>query len=264
MRLDSTGYTIGFAGAVCLVCSVFVAGAAVALKDKQEANKLLDKQKKVLSVSGLVEDGNNNGSVDDEVGDLEIPTIQGYFTDGTIQADMVAMNADADCSGEDPAVYDMRKRAKDPATSFSPDENGAKVNTMANCAVVYQVTTTDGAKRVILPIQGPGLWSTLYGFIAVADDGDTVQGIVFYEHGETPGLGGEVDNPSWRAGWVGRKVYENGEVAISVKKGKAGDAASDPHQVDGLSGATITGNGVTKTVEFWLGDQGFGPYLKSL
>ena len=118
---------------------------------------------------------------------------------------------------------------------------------------------------LILPIEGKGLWSTLYGFIALAPDTTTIQGITFYEHGETPGLGGEVDNPTWKALWVGRRAYDDDwQPAIEVMKGFAGPAAEDPNRVDGLSGSTLTARGVTNLVQFWLGENGFDPFLERL
>ena len=129
-------------------------------------------------------------------------------------------------------------------------------------ALVYEVLKDGQVDEIILPIEGKGLWSVLYGYIALAPDGNSVRGITFYEHGETPGLGGEVDNPRWKALWPGRKVYdERGRVQIMVKKGPAGPAESDPHHVDGLSGATLTSRGVTNMLRFWLGEQGFGTFL---
>jgi Na+-transporting NADH:ubiquinone oxidoreductase subunit C len=122
---------------------------------------------------------------------------------------------------------------------------------------------TGGAvEMLILPIEGKGLWSTLYGFIALAPDATTIEGITFYEHGETPGLGGEIDNPSWKALWPGRRAFnDRGETAIEVIKGQAGPPAEDPYRVDGLSGATLTGRGVSHLVRFWLSEDGFGPFL---
>jgi Na+-transporting NADH:ubiquinone oxidoreductase subunit C len=126
------------------------------------------------------------------------------------------------------------------------------------------VVEGDELKAIILPIEGKGLWSTLYGYLALAPDANTVVGITFYDHGETPGLGGEVDNPRWQALWPNRKAYDaRGNAALRVKKGRAGPPEEDPHQVDGLSGATITSRGVTALIQFWLGDDGFGPYLAS-
>ena len=115
----------------------------------------------------------------------------------------------------------------------------------------------------VIPIEGYGLWSTLYGFLAIGRDGNTIRGLTFYQHGETPGLGGEVDNPKWKALWPGRSAYDDaGNPAIRVVKGNAGNAQETPHQVDGLSGATITSNGVSTMLEFWLGEQGFRKYLQ--
>ena len=117
-------------------------------------------------------------------------------------------------------------------------------------------------RMLILPIEGKGLWSTMYGFIALAPDTTTIKGLTFYEHGETPGLGGEVDNPSWKALWKGRQAYD-GEwnPEIEVIKGAAGPPEEDPFRVDGLSGATLTCRGVSSTVQFWLSDDGFKPFL---
>ena len=113
--------------------------------------------------------------------------------------------------------------------------------------------------KVALPIEGKGLWSTLYGFLVLGSDGATIRGITFYQHGETPGLGGEIDNLDWKALWDGRQAFDaDGRPVIEVVKGKA----SGPTEVDGLSGATLTSRGVTNLVRFWLGDNGFGPYLE--
>jgi Na+-transporting NADH:ubiquinone oxidoreductase subunit C len=105
----------------------------------------------------------------------------------------------------------------------------------------------------------------MYGFLALDKDLATIRGLSFYKHGETPGLGGEVDNPVWKAKWPGRLAFgEAGTPDIHVIKGAAGPVESDPHRVDGLSGATITSNGVTHLLRFWLGENGFGPYLSKL
>jgi len=252
----NTTYTIGFAALICVVCSIFVSNAAVALKDKQAANKVLDRQKKVLVVAGLMEDGEA----------LEPAAIQARF-DKDIVARIVDMRTGDYSSDVDAATYDQRKATKDPEQTSPVDANKAKVSQLENYATVYEVADQAGQlKMVILPIRGPGLWSTLWGYIAVAKDGNTIEGITFYEHGETPGLGGEVDNRSWKAQWPGRKIYDGTfeNVEIHVRKGKAGAVDVAPYEVDGLSGATITSNGVTNTLRFWLGDDAFGPFLNTL
>ena len=92
---------------------------------------------------------------------------------------------------------------------------------------------------------------------------NTIKGITYYKHGETPGLGGEVDNQNWKDKWPGRKAFDaSGKVVIALIKGSAGSAEENPHQVDGLSGATLTSRGVTNMLDFWLSDMGYGPYLE--
>src|SRR5262249_21974321 len=145
--------------------------------------------------------------------------------------------------GIEAAGFDQRKAQKDPAQSHEAPPNQAKVLRVPNNALVYNVLKNGQVDTIILPIEGYGLWSTLYGFLALDKDGNTVKGITFYQHGETPGLGGEVDNPKWKALWPGRKVYgPDGKPQLGVVKGQAGPAKDDPFRVDGLSGATITSN----------------------
>lgn len=249
----STKYIIGFAGAVCLVCSVIVSSAAVALKDRQEVNKVLDRQKKVLSVAGLLEGK-----------DLTPEQIQATFNQ-RIQARVVDLKTGAYVEGVNAADFDQRKATKDPATSAVAPANAGKIPRVPKQALIYQLIAEDGSKKIellILPITGKGLWSTLYGFLALAPDTNTIKGITFYEHGETPGLGGEIENKTWTDKWVGRKAFKaDWTPAIDVLKSAAGTVEADPHHVDGLSGATLTCRGVGGLVQFWLGEHGFSAYL---
>jgi Na+-transporting NADH:ubiquinone oxidoreductase subunit C len=250
----STGYIIAFATAVCFVCALVVATSAVGLKERQEANLLVDRQKKVLGVAGLLREGE---SISNE-------EVQQLFA-AEIVSRVVNLET-GDYSDEvDPSVYDQRAASKDPDKSYPVPQNDAKIRRIPKLALIYQVMSGGEVKLVILPVEGKGLWSTLYGYLALLPDTTTVEGITFYEHGETPGLGGEVDNPRWKKLWKGRLAFDDKwEPAIRVKKGAAGPPDTDPHQVDGLSGATITSRGVSSLVRFWLGDQGFGPYLEQL
>jgi len=103
----------------------------------------------------------------------------------------------------------------------------------------------------------------MYAFVAIDKDGKTVKRIQYYDQGETPGLGGEVLNPLWTAKWEGKQLFNaNGDVAIRVVKGGGQDKT--PSGIDGLSGATLTGQGVENTFQFWIGENGFGPFLKKL
>ena len=130
-------------------------------------------------------------------------------------------------------------------------------------APVYLVRDGERLEQVILPIEGAGLWATMYGFLAVENDGKTARGLQFYEHGETPGLGDAVDKPAWRAQWKGKRLYDDdGAPLIEVVKGPA--PKDSDYQIDGLAGATLTGRGVSEFVRHWIGDEGYGPYLKEL
>ena len=147
------------------------------------------------------------------------------------------------------------------------EQDIASIRRRADYSTVYVVENTDGSiKTLILPIHGYGLWSTLYGFMALESDLQTVVGLGFYQHAETRGLGGEVDNPNWKAQWQGKVVYdESGDVDISVIKGSVDpNSPKAEHQIDGLAGATLTSRGVESLVRFWLGEDGFGPFLDHL
>ena len=248
----SVRQTIIFAAAVCAVCSVLVSSAAVLLKDRQDTNKVLDQRKKVLLVAGLMTKDDNYPA--ERVNDLFTQNLETRIVD--LETGEYVTDIDVDS-------FDQRKASKDPSRSESAPANAAKVRRVPNHAKVFLKMDGNDLDSVVIPIEGMGLWSTLYGYLALDGDTRTVDGLIFYEHGETPGLGGEVDNDRWKALWPGRKALdENFEPALRVIKGRAGTPQADPYQVDGLSGATITSNGVTNLLHFWLGQQGFGPYLE--
>ena len=170
---------------------------------------------------------------------------------------------------EKPDSYDQLKAAKDPERSerLSGEEDIAGIKSQADVAEVFLARNDDGElSRIILPVRGYGLWSTLYGFMALEADGKTIAGLGFYQHGETPGLGGEVDNPKWKALWEGKKLYdEDGDIAIEVVKGSVDRGTPNAeNKVDGLAGATLTSKGVSNLVRFWVGEKGFGPYLERM
>ncbi|MDG2720341.1 Na(+)-translocating NADH-quinone reductase subunit C, partial [Vibrio alginolyticus] len=233
-----------------LVCSIIVSTAAVGLRDKQKANAVLDKQSKIVEVAGIEANGK------------KVPELYAEYIEPRLVDFATGEFVEEAADGSKAANYDQRKAAKDNATSIklTAEQDKAKIIRRANTGIVYLVKNGDDVSKVIIPVHGNGLWSMMYAFVAVETDGNTVSGITYYEQGETPGLGGEVENPSWRAQWVGKKLFdENHKPAIKVVKG--GAPAGSEHGVDGLSGATLTGNGVQGTFDFWLGDMGFGPFL---
>ena len=248
MPADNPVKTVIVAVGLCLLCSMIVSAAAVALKPVQEQNKVLDKKRNILEVAGLYKPGINIASA---------------FED--IEARVVDMKTGKFSEAVDAGTYDQRAAAKDPAQSIKLDNDPASIGRQAKLASVYLIRDDAGAiEKIILPVHGYGLWSTLYGFVALKADGNEVSGFQFYDHAETPGLGAEVDNPNWKALWPGKKIYgENGEVKITVAKGVPSAAMAD-HHIDSLAGASLTARGVDNLVRFWMGDQGFKLFLDNL
>lgn len=252
-RNYSTRYTILFAAGVCIFWSILVSTAAVTLKDRQEANKQFDKQRNILLATGIMKPD----------ADLTRKQIVDRFNE-RIRAFVVDMKSGRVADDVDPNSFDQRFAASDNKQSSAAPENPAKVARVPNNGLVYHVMTDGEIEAVVIPVKGMGLWSTLYGYLALDKDTTTIRGVAFYEHAETPGLGGEVENPKWTALWKGRKAYDaEFKPAFSLIKGQAGSVEEDPHHVDALTGATLTSNGVTHLIKFWLGDAGYGPYLKN-
>ncbi|TBU97730.1 Na(+)-translocating NADH-quinone reductase subunit C [Stutzerimonas kirkiae] len=252
---ETTTRTLVVALLICLVCSVLVAGAAVALKPIQQANRLLDKQRSILAIAGLSQPGMSG----DEIRALY---------DKRIVARVVDLRTGQFSDEQDPETFDPLAAAKDSRLSSAlPDaQDIASINRREHYSTVYLIEREGQLDTLILPVRGYGLWSTMYGFMALKGDLNTVTGFGFYQHGETPGMGGEVDNPRWVAQWPGKKVFdEQQQVAVRVVKGGVNPQSPDAiHQVDALAGATLTSNGVTHLLEFWLGENGFGPFITNL
>ncbi|QOR39309.1 Na(+)-translocating NADH-quinone reductase subunit C [Billgrantia diversa] len=235
--------TVAFA--LCIVCSVIVSTAAVALRSKQQLNQELDRKTNILSVANLYEPGMDVEEAFREVTPRVVDMRTGEYTDEF-----------------DPETFDHFQAARDPATgrTLSGDRDIAGLSRVENYATVYLVGDAEDPDQVILPIRGQGLWGLMRGFLSVEGDGNTIVGITYYEHSETPGLGAEVNNPRWQAQWEGKKIFEDSEdLAPDIHLTKGG--ANDEIEIDALSGATLTSNGVTNMLQFWLSPEGFGTYL---
>ena len=235
---------------LCLVCSVLVSSAAVLLKPLQERNKALDLKKNILAAAGLLEEGADVDQLFKAVEPTVVDLETGNYADGL-----------------DAKTFNARAAAKDPkeGVAIASEKDIAKIRRRAKYGLAYLVQgEKEGELRfIILPVHGKGLWSTMYGFIALKGDAQTVAGITFYQQGETAGLGAEVSNPVWNAKWRGKQIYgEEATPKIQVVKGTVD--AKNPnadYQVDGIAGATLTSRGVTNLVRYWLGPDGYGPYL---
>ena len=248
---DDPRKIIGVAVVLCLVCSVFVSAAAIGLRPMQEANERQSIRSNILQVAGLMQPGGDVDALFKQIEPRIVDLRTGKFSDAV-----------------DPATYDQRVAVRDPAGSdpIPRDEDIASIKRKAHFATIYLVKADGGGySSVILPVHGYGLWSTLYGYLAVKPNGRDIVGLQFYDHAETPGLGGEIDNPAWRAKWSGKRLYgSDGQLKIEVVKGAAATGEEGTYQVDGLAGATLTARGVSNLVRYWASENGFGPFLNTL
>ena len=247
---DSISNTLTVAVGLSLVCSIIVASAAIVLKPVQEKNEEEFRQKIILDVAGLMEPGGN---------------IAELFT--SIEPRMVDLESGDYTDAVDAATFDALIAAGDSELGLAiPDElDIAGIGRRAKYAAVYLVRDGDAVEQLILPVYGKGLWSTMLGYLSVAPDGTTIKGLRFYAHAETPGLGDQIDKEPWRAQWAGKQIFgDSDEPQIRIIKGTVpAGAADERYMIDGLSGATLTANGVTGLVQYWTGPHGFGPYLKN-
>jgi Na+-transporting NADH:ubiquinone oxidoreductase subunit C len=242
---DSAGKTLVVALLVALASSLVVSFTAVTLKPLQVANLERERQARlaamIATLPGMEEILREAGAESLEVRVVDLST-------GTYATDI------------DPATYDQRAAAADPDLSqaLSPDTDIAGLKRRANFAPVYLIGSAGAPALVVLPVHGSGYQSTLYGYLALEGDANTVAGLTFYEQGDSPGMGARVEEAEWQALWAGKSIAdETGRILIAVVQGKA----TGPYQVDGISGATRTSDGVTNLLQFWLGENGFGPFL---
>ena len=210
-----------------------------------------EKRKNILQAAGLFEAG--------------IPVAEQFQK---IEPRIVDLQEAAFTDQFDPASFDSRAAVRDPQLSRQiPGQlDLADIKARSRYKDVYLVQEAGQLQQLILPVHGKGLWSTMYGFISLAADFTTVRGFAFYEHGETPGLGGEIDNPNWKQQWRGKKIYDpSGAVRITVLKGQVDKASADAiYQADGLAGSTLTARGVGNLLRYWLGEDGYQPFLERL
>ncbi|NMP32191.1 Na(+)-translocating NADH-quinone reductase subunit C [Thalassotalea sp. M1531] len=246
---ETFGKTVGFVLAVCVACALLVSFSAVQLKPLQQANKLLDKQTKILQAAGLLEAADGN-----------IVATYNQF----VEAKMIDLDSGEFIEGN-PDLFDERRNSRDVEKSEKPKNDIAGINRRSHDAVIYLVRNGAGEiDTVVFPMVGSGLWDLMYAYVGVEADLNTIKNVIYTaEMKETPGLGAEVLNPAWIALWPGKKIFDDkGQVRVELVKGgvKEGNP-SEAYQVDGLSGATLTANGVTKTFKFWFGDEGYSAFI---
>lgn len=222
--MSSNQKSFVFAGIMCVVCSLVLTGAAVGLKPLQDANIRIDQQKNILKALGLLEPKATKSAISRRYERVVIE--RSVSTDGQL----------ATFDGETLPIY------------IVADEQG-------------QIA------RYAIPFKAYGLWSWIYGYLAFSGDANTIVGMSVYQHGETPGLGGEVEKAWFQDQFVGKKIVNStGElVSIGIVKGKVADLIAEDqrqHYVDGISGSTLTSQGMQKYLKEVL--EQYEAFAKSL
>lgn len=242
--------------AVALVCAVLVSLSAIGLRPIQERNALIERSRNIVALSGLVEPGRalSGEEILAAIAQMDVRVVNidtGEFEDGI-----------------DPAEFDPRAAVLDPefGVAIAPEQDLAQLGRRSRYEIVHIVWEGDAIKRVILPIVGQGMWSTMYGYIALENDFSTIAAATFYEQAETAGLGDKITDPDWLATWQGRALFGNdGRFRFRVAAGPVdpGSAAAG-HEVDGISGASVTGSAVSRLVQYWFGPNGYERFLTNM
>lgn len=233
---------------VALICAIVVSSAAILLEPRQTAHLEAERAARMAAMLDTLP------SMADVLAESGADSLTTYLVD--LSSGQIA-------TGHDPNTYDVDAAAADPATAVAiPAElDIAGLRQRAPLAPVHILESDGRVELIVLPVSGTGYQSRIEALLALEADLTTVAALTITAQGETAGLGSRIENPEWQALWPGREVADDsGAIVISVVRGQA----SGPHEVDGISGATRTGNGVTNMLRYWLGEDGFGPFLTQL
>jgi Na+-transporting NADH:ubiquinone oxidoreductase subunit C len=240
--------------ATALVCSIFVTVVAVTLRPIQRAYQDLERNRHIVRISGL-----KDPAV--ELSDREIIAV---FRD--LDARLVDLDQGVFDETFNPDTFDAGKAANDPEFSVTipADQDVAGLGRRSRLATVYLIRDGDDLQRIILPVYGQGMWSTIYGFLALESDLNTIADMAFYSQEETAGIGDQILRPDWLAQWRGKRLYdEQGVFRFRIASGAVNPGSPDAaYQVDALTGASVTAGGVTNLIHYWLGPHGFARFLQ--
>ena len=232
--------TLVVALVLCLACSILVSTVAVVLKPQQIANKELDKKKNILSAAGLLPEKATAAMIQEK-----FKAFEPKFVDVETGRYVTDVDTKAEVSREDaPAGL-------------------ASINQYQE---IYVYSPNGTPELYVLPVYGPGLWGAMYAFLVVEGDLNTIKGLSFYTHKETPGLGAKVEQDDWKALWKGKHAYTSDNdvnIIVGSKNLAPGVSKAKDGFIDGLSGATLTTKGVNDLIRFWLGDAGFALFIKN-
>lgn len=222
MNRDSNAYTFGFAAAMVVVVASVLAFTASSLKDLQQENVRKEKMQNILATIGIEVDRDGAEPLFNQY----IISQLALRNDGTIDDSV-------DPFSDIKLALELKKE---------PNEQRFPL----------YMADVDGASYYIIPLRGAGLWDAIWGYIALASDRNTIKGAVFDHKAETAGLGAEITQQWFMDRFVGEKVFDNDRKLVGISVSKTNNDPKDldknDHEVDAISGATITGDGVSDMI----------------
>ncbi|WP_339867814.1 NADH:ubiquinone reductase (Na(+)-transporting) subunit C [uncultured Algoriphagus sp.] len=233
---QSNTYIITFSVILTVVLGLLLSGTSQVLGPLQKEAIALDNKKQIL---GAVISG-------DEIAAMTPKEINSYY-ESRIASIVVDIDGKEVTEQDGVAVtaetVDIAKNYKKP-----------KEERLFPVYIYHAEGNADDVANYVLPLYGAGLWDAIWGYIALDTDMNTVGGITLAHAGETPGLGARITEPEVQSRYVGKTIFdESGDlVAVQMQKGEGKDYSDNPHQVDGMSGATITGKGVNNMLYNYL------------
>ena len=252
MNNDSPIKALLVVTATALVCSILVTVAAVTLQPIQKAYQNLERNRAIVVISGLTHNVK-------QLSDREIVNL---FQ--AIEAKIVDLDLGRFDTNYNPDTFDTWQSANIPELSIAIpiEQDLAKLGRRSRLITLYLVNESDKLKRIILPIHGQGMWSKIYGFIALEPDLNTIADITFYQQKETAGIGDKILSPDWQASWKGRKIYDENHI-MQLGSGSIKTAQTSVHQIDTITGATVTVDSVKNLVRYWFGTHGYARFLNA-
>ena len=247
----SVARALAVALTVAFACALVVSTVSVGLRPLQKANLEAERRKQLEVVINALADIGQAQSIEN------------------LEARIVELASGRYDDTQDPATFNAEYAINKPGTSMLiPAElDLAGIKRRALHARVYLVRNPEGATElIILPVWGRGYQSSLRAWLVLDGDTSRILALKFYEHGETPGIGARIQEPGWEALWRDAPIYDDsGVLRIGVRSRTGSTSAEDSgYLIDGISGATRTTQGVDGLIRFWLGDSGFGPYLRRI